>query len=94
VNVKHMYEMWFGIDIVDVFLKLNFMHDVYLITHNQLFFFIIHHTFNQNWNFKIHMVPKFNANINFKLSLWWFKYVNMQILGSIIRREIFFHIIV
>ncbi len=72
------------------------MHDVYLITHNHLTFFIIHHTFNQNLNFKIYMAPKFSANINFKLSLRWFKYVNMKILSSIIRWEIFIfsHIIV
>jgi hypothetical protein len=83
VNVKHMYEMWFGIDICWYVSKTkfnHFMHDVYLITHNHLIFFIIHHTFNQNSNFKIYMVPKLNLNIKFKLSSRWFKYVNIQIL--------------
>jgi hypothetical protein len=85
VNVKHMYEMWFGIDICWCVSKTkynHFVHDVYLITHHYLTFFIIHHTFNQNWNFKIYMVPKFNANMKFKISLQWFKYVNMQILSQ------------
>jgi hypothetical protein len=33
-------------------------------------------------NSKIYIMPKFNANIKFKLSLGWFKYMDIKILDN------------
>jgi hypothetical protein len=75
--------MWFDIKMfVDVFLKLkleHFIHDVFLITHIITFptsSLITLSTKTKTSN--MYMMPKFNANIKFKLSLRWYKHVNIK----------------
>jgi len=68
------------------------MHDAYLIMQDHLLsalFMLSTKTKNSNK----YMVPKFNANINFKLILGWFKYVDIGDLNNNKVRKIkLFHI--
>lgn len=56
----------------------HFMHNVFLVMYNYLFYFIIPHAFIRIKNSYNFMVSKFNANINFKSNLGSLKYVGIK----------------